>query len=99
MISQSLTAFLCSRHPKLPHANGYYREIVMKECKVTYPDKLDPKKEIVEEYLMCPRCYQTVPITQDMRMILDVHKHGGTAETVRVNKSTIIGSTSTPITA
>lgn len=72
MHSQGQKAILCLNHPKPPfQANGYYKEYSMKEGKVTYPDKLDPTKEIVEEYLMCPRCFQTVPVDPELRKVLD----------------------------
>jgi hypothetical protein len=48
----------------------------MHESKVTYKDKLDKTKEIVEEFLSCPRCFQSVAITPELREVLDAMKNG-----------------------
>lgn len=68
---------LCSEHPKA------YRDIPMKEGKVTYPDKLDKEKKriITEEFLFCPRCYQTVQMTPEIRRDLEEIKNGTAGNT------------------
>lgn len=72
---------LCGRHPK--------KEVSMIESKLTYVDKVT-KKEIVEESLMCPRCYQTVSIDPELRIVLDEYKNGRIAETTTIRKTDIL---------
>ena len=91
MILQGKGAFICGRHPKLPGVNGHYREYVMTEGRTTHIDKVT-KKEIVEESLMCPRCYQTVPITPDLQIILDEYKNGRSGELTTINTRDILSS-------
>lgn len=47
----------------------------MIEGHTTYTDK-KTGKDIVEEFLFCPRCHQTIPITPELRKALDELKHG-----------------------
>lgn len=95
MIQPSPKGLLCSNHPKRPKENGYYRDYYMQESKVTYLDKKDKTKTIVEEYLTCPRCHQCVRITPDIRILLDGYKNGIKTDTVTVRKSDLVDTTGT----
>lgn len=91
MIYKGQTAIICSNHLNYPEdykINGHYKEYSMKEGAVTYQDKLDPTKTIREDYLMCPRCFQTVLITQPIREVLDELKANGSKPTKRTNTTT-----------
>jgi hypothetical protein len=79
MYEISQKAIICLNHPKPwpgQQWNGHYKEYSMHEGKVTYKDKLDSTKEIVEEFLSCPRCFQTIAITPELREVLDALKNG-----------------------
>lgn len=86
MYDQSQKVTTCSNHPNAGS------EIEMKECKVTVPNELEPKKELIEEYLMCPRCFKTIPITSELRFQLESLKQDN--GTVKEKTTTTKSSTS-----